>query len=101
MDSPPRYVRDPIEVIHYREIQDIYGNTIPEPFISMLSDIQWPSKEDYECEDIDAFIREKGVLQFMVNAKYRHSLSRLLQYRGVAKAQTVYIQTLRKGFILK
>ena len=94
MDNP----WDPFQ----NELRDIEGNAVPEPFLmEVLDHLQWPEKETYKCDDIDAYIREHGVLNFIVNSNYYHSLMSLLQHRGVANAQRAYIQMLRdKGHII-
>jgi hypothetical protein len=117
MESPPRYVCDfplPMPIINtsnsrlknpfdpfQNELRDKEGNAVPEAFpISSLNHLQWPDKEHYKCDDIVTYICENGVLQFIVEAEYAYSLGCLLQYRGVAEAQTIYIEKLREKDLL-
>jgi len=107
---PPRLIseRDYREQYNYsdfntfrNELRDIDGNAVPEP-ISYPRHLVWPEKDHYTpCESIEDYIRENGVLMFMLMFKYKYSLVCLIGYCGVAQAQEEYIAKLRREGRLK
>ena len=82
------------------ELRDIDGNAVPEP-IAYPCHLVWPEKKDYTFDTsdisfIENYIRENGVLMFMLMFKYKYSLVCLIGYRGVADAQLAYIEKLKR-----